>query len=1292
MNKQLFEAFRSESGSSRTKTVSLELVPMGKTQQTIEEEKFIERDELRIEDAKIIKSLMDSCHRRHINNVLSELNLDWEPLADTIIGLRENREDKTLLPKLKGLQKKYRKDITKPFAKDKKSYSGATIFELLPKEVELSDISNKEEILRKIDGFTGYTTYFEDFHKKRELLYVEDEKVGSVAYRTVHENFERFLDAIGVYNKMMESFPEIVAECHKEVGEYVPLIKEHSLDEIFSINFYNELLTQTGIESFNKLISGLKLDENTSIKGLNQLAKEYSTRTKEKAIRFEKLYKQVLVEDDSFKFKIGSIEDDKECLELIHQLFEKYEEEGFFENVTKFFSRTWTDTEDIYISRNRISDLSHNVYGRWNKIYDLIRELKTSEYEDPETKKAAKEIDAWCNRKEISLAEIYETVEKMAGESDKLDDYKKLIIEQCNLSRQGYDDFLYLKEHLPEKEGALKLKYNKTLINAIKDVLETTIKIAELMLVYSNRNKKQEEKSEFYILFDELFELATLSRGVYIKTKAYIQKKPYSTKKTKLNFDNASLLGGWSKTKLDVNGGIVLRRGKEYFLAIKNKNKKGLKLEKLVEEIPKTDDTFEAFVIRTVTDALKFVPHVAFTKEVKYHFEAEGNETPFILEGKMIGEGKEPIVITKGIWDTYHEKAFRTEYLKDGGDEETFKKALSDWINFHKIVLANHTSTCIYDLSSLKDEYMNLNDFKNDVNKCMYNVSAVKVDKERIEKCVEDGEILLFKLSSRDLTSYVKYDWDIDRINNLAILYLLSVFTDENLKTLNNRLLGGSKIFFRRASVDKPFVHKKGSVLIEKTDINGEPIPSSVYPELLYYLNGKKNSKLSDEAAKYLVKIKTSIATKDIVKNDRFTKDKYLATFCIGLNSNGRNDYPTVTALNKGINEIVRNNPEDINILAVTRGFQSLINVCIISPKGEILLQKNYDVVNGQDFNKKFVKRVEDLKQQAINWEYVGSIKELQSGYVGLVIPEILNLAMEHNALIAVEDIRNARKKQPYKIENEVYTTLVNGLQNKLNFYPREKKLKEIYDAYQLAVESSNKYISFQNGLLLYVNPAFIDKIDMSTGFANLLRAKDFVKNTSTRKEFFEKLDDFEYVPEEDSFVIKIDYSNYDTTIPSNSIWEIHTPSERWIYIGKDKEVLHRTITTDIKVALMRVGVDFKSKTLLKDILDVPANKENSDFFKTLFTSVYSCFELRVPGTGGDVVDKVNSCVRNTKAKFYETGKDTLLNADMSIAYGTALKAMFMLDEVKLGEEKVKTLYAEEWLNLLENTVLTENI
>ena len=53
--------------------------------------------------------------------------------------------------------------------------------------------------------------------------------------------------------------------------------------------------------------------------------------------------------------------------------------------------------------------------------------------------------------------------------------------------------------------------------------------------------------------------------------------------------------------------------------------------------------------------------------------------------------------------------------------------------------------------------------------------------------------------------------------DNLHTMYLKNLFSEENLKDIVLKLNGEAEIFFRKSSIKNPIIHKKGSILVNRT-------------------------------------------------------------------------------------------------------------------------------------------------------------------------------------------------------------------------------------------------------------------------------------------------------------------------------------------------------------------------------------------------------------------------------------------------------------------------------------------
>lgn len=74
---------------SLTKTIGVELKPVGNTQELIEARKLIEQDDQRAEDYKIVKDIIDRYHKDFIDKCLNCVKIEKDDL-EKYVSLAEN--------------------------------------------------------------------------------------------------------------------------------------------------------------------------------------------------------------------------------------------------------------------------------------------------------------------------------------------------------------------------------------------------------------------------------------------------------------------------------------------------------------------------------------------------------------------------------------------------------------------------------------------------------------------------------------------------------------------------------------------------------------------------------------------------------------------------------------------------------------------------------------------------------------------------------------------------------------------------------------------------------------------------------------------------------------------------------------------------------------------------------------------------------------------------------------------------------------------------------------------------
>ena len=191
------------------------------------------------------------------------------------------------------------------------------------------------------------------------------------------------------------------------------------------------------------------------------------------------------------------------------------------------------------------------------------------------------------------------------------------------------------------------------------------------------------------ILWEELDKITPL----YNMVRNYLTRKPYSTEKIKLNFENSTLMDGWDLNKEQANTTVILRKDGLYYLAIMNK-KHNRVFD--VKNMPTGGECYEKMEYKFFKDLTTMVPKCTTQlKDVKSHFLT--NESPYVIN-KDVFESE--FVITKeefGLNNLLYngKKKFQIDYLKQTGDKEGYKDALVKWIHFCLRFLSQYKSSQI---------------------------------------------------------------------------------------------------------------------------------------------------------------------------------------------------------------------------------------------------------------------------------------------------------------------------------------------------------------------------------------------------------------------------------------------------------------------------------------------------------------------------------------------------------------------------------------------------------------------
>lgn len=1210
---------------SLSKTLRFELKPVGKTKENIERNGLLNQDEHRAKIYKNVKKYCDEYHKLFIDTCMNDFELDEKMLNEYYNLFKKENKSDTEKTKIKEIEGKLRISISNRFKNDKryKGLFGKDIIIVYLMEMYKDD----KDKISEISEFKKFTTYFSGFNTNRENMYVADEKSTAIAYRLINENLAIFINNVIAFNKVKQYIKENLITMEKELEEYLQV---NNIEEVFKVNYFNDVLTQRGIEVYNILISGITKEDGTKIKGINEYINQFKQQHKEiKLPKLRQLYKQILSDKIGASFVIDSIENDKELIEGIQEYYEnllKILDKGlvkYIENIDSY------DLDKIYLNNNlTLTQISKEIFGDWNKINELINENYDSNYIGKKQKGTSKYEEE--RKKELDKNKVY-SISKLNNilKSNEIVTYLKQYIENNKIVENIIKKYEDCEELINRKydENSKKIIKEEKNIEKIKDLLDSIKKLQEFIKILIPKDKMVEKDDIFYNSLEELYTELINIIPLYNKTRNYLTQKPYSTEKIKLNFDNDTFLDGWDVNKEKDNFGVLLIKDDKYYLGVMNPyNKKIFDIDSCDNE----KDCYRKMEYKLLPGPNKMLPKVFFSNS-------------------RINEFKP----SKELLDKY-EKG----YHKKGEDFDL--NYCHELINFYRESLKKHEDWNNFNFKFKEtDNYEDIGQFYKDVERQGYKITFKNYSEKYINSLVEIGDLYLFEIYNKDFSEYSK------GTPNLHTLYWKALFSEENLKNVIYKLNGQAEMFYRKASLklEDTAIHEKNKPVDNKNPLN---------------------------------KTKTSTFEYDLIKNKRYTVDKFQfhVPITINFNNEGKN------ILNSEVNQYLKYN--DVNVIGIDRGERNLIYITVVNPKGEILEQKSLNIIENEfkeqkyqtDYHGLLDKKEKEREFARESWKTVENIKELKEGYLSQVVHKIVELMDQYKAIIVIEDLNNGFKNSRIKVEKQVYQKFEKMLIEKLNFLVYKNKAENeqggLLNAYQLTnnFEGFNK-LGKQSGILFYIPAWCTSKIDPTTGFVNLIKFK--YESVEKAKEIIKKYDDIKFNDKENYFEFYMDYSKF--TNKSYGIrkkWIVCSYGERIeTFINQEKNNNYDTRKINLTDEFIKLfnQYNINLENIKKDILE----QSEKNFWEKLIKLMRLMHQMRnsIPN---QMEDYLISPVKNSKGNFYDSRKniETLpKDADANGAYNIARKGLMLIDQIRESEEenlnKIKfKITNEDWLKYVQ--------
>ncbi len=1233
-----------------SKTLRFELQPVGKTKENIEKNDILLRDEQRAEDYKRVKLLIDEYHKQFIKDRLWNFKLpminnghhdsleEYQALYE--LSKRDDDQEATFTEVKDNLRSIIAKQLT----------VGSTYERIFKKELVREDLiefledEKDKDIVRQ---FADFTTYFSGFYENRKNMYSAEEKSTAIAFRLIHQNLPKFMDNMKAFAKIKQtSVAEHFTDIYEGWKEYLNVER---LEEIFSLDYFSETLTQPHIEVYNYIIGKKILDDGTEIKGINEYVNLYNQQQKDKNKRLPflvPLYKQILSDREKLSWMAEEFDSDEKMLSAINETYSHLHdllmgEEN--ESLRSLLSHIKDyNLDQINITNDlSLTDISQHLFSRYdvftNGIKDELRVIT------PRKKKEGDEIF------EDRISKIFKTLKSFSiafldklpqpvmedGKPRSVEDFFMSLgavntetTQKANLFAQIENAYEDARAILLMKDTGDTLSQNKSAVAKIKALLDTLKDLQHFIKPLLGSGEENEKDELFYGSFQMMWDELDAITPLYNKVRNWLTRKPYSTEKIKLNFDNAQLLGGWDVNKEPDCTGVLLRKDGLYYLGIINKNHNRI----FDADVTPTDgDCFTKIDYKLLPGANKMLPKVFFSKS-------------------RIDEFAPSKAIVSSYKQGTHKKGTNFNLTDCHRLIDFFKHSINkhpDWSKF-----GFHFSDT--------ETYEDISGFYREVEQQGYMLSSHPVSVSYINQMVDEGKLYLFRIWNKDFSEFSK------GTPNLHTLYWKMLFDERNLADVVYKLNGQAEVFYRKASIkpENRIVHQAHRPITNKNELNEKRISTFEY---------------------------------DIIKDRRYTVDKFQFHVPITINfkATGQNN------INPIVQETIRQDGFK-HIIGIDRGERHLLYLSLIDLNGNIVKQMTLnDIINeykGQTYKTNYhhllAKREGERTDARRSWDTIETIKELKEGYLSQVIHIISKMMVEYNAIVVLEDLNIGFMRGRQKIERQVYEKFEKMLIDKLNCYIDKQIAPQEVGGMLHPIQLTNKFESFgklgkQSGCLFYIPAWNTSKIDPMTGFVNLFDTR--YETREKARLFFSKFQRISFNEEKGWFEFAFDYNDFTTKAEgTRTQWTLCTYGER-IRTFRNPDNNHQwdderiELTEEFKLLFEKYDINIRGN--LKEAI---SNQSDAQFYRDLLGLMKLLLQMRNSITNSEE-DYLLSPVADENGHFFDSREEIESlpnNADANGAYNIARKGLWIIEQIKKTDNLAKlklTISNKEWLHFAQN-------
>ncbi len=1215
-----------------SKTLCFELKPIGKTLAHIERKGLIKQDEQRAEEYKIVKNIIDRYHKAFIHMCLYNFKFSDGSL-EQYVSLAENpkRDEKAF----EEIKIELRKQIVEAFK------NGGSFTDLFKKELiqkHLPEFVEDEEEKKMIENFSKFTSYFTGFHENRKNMYSDEDKSTAIAYRLIHENLPMFLDNMKSFQKIAES------DVNEHFGDIVSSFSEYlnvdCLEEMFQLDYFCETLTQEQIAVYNYIIGGRTLEDGIKLQGINEFVNLYNQQHRDARLPLLKpLYKMILSDRVALSWLPEEFASDEEMIKAIQETHDSLE--GILVSNSDNNLRDLLlnmdnyDVEHIYIANDLgLTDISQQIFGQYDVYTSAIKqELRNSVSATPKERRETELYEERINKllkssKSFSIARLNSYVDAehcIQNYFRSLGAYDRDGEQRINLFTQIEMAYLAASDILSGKHGNIGQSDKETEI--IKNLLDAYKALQHFIKPLLGSGDEADKDNEFDAQIRKAWDALSIVTPLYSKVRNWLTRKPYSTEKIKLNFENAQLLGGWDVNKEPDCTSVLLRKDGLYFLAIMDK-KANHAFD--IDELPCDGECYEKIDYKLLPGANKMLPKVFFSKSRIAEFAPS-----------------EEIV-----------NAYNNGTHKKGANF-----SISDCrrlIDFFKASIAKHEDWKKFPFHfSPTETYEDISGFYREVEQQGYMLGTRRVSEKYINNLVDEGKLYLFQIWNKDFSEHSK------GTPNMHTLYWKMLFDKTNLADVVYKLNGQAEVFYRKKSLDiaETTVHPKKRSIKNKNIGNAKKESTFNYDII-------KNRRYTVDKFQFHVPISI---------NFKATGRENVNDEVLDIIRNGGIKH--IIGIDRGERHLLYLSLIDMQGNIVK---QMTLNDIVNEYNGNTYATNYRDLLADREDSRtearkswKKIENIKDIKQGYLS-QVVHIISKLMVEYDAIVVLEDLNMGF-----------MRGRQKIERSVYEQFEKMLIDKLNYYVDKRKEPTEAGGLLNALQLTSKfESFKKLGKQSGCLFYIPAWNTSKIDPVTGFVNLFVTR--YTNEKEARAFFSKFSSIRYNEVKDWFEFAFDYSEFTNKAEGTRLhWTLCTFGTR-IRTFKNKKKNNQwdneevTLTEEFKKAFADAGISIHGN--LKESICALHDKENLEHLLNLMKLL---LQLRNSITNSEV-DYLLSPVADEDGNFYDSRSclDNLpKDADANGAYNIARKglwAILQIKESKEGERPNLAISNKEWLNFAQ--------